>query len=443
MSRLLSLSLVLLAGLVAAGRADDNWPQFRGSRSLGTAADAPTLPDTWSTAQNVVWKTNVPGRGWSSPVVWGDRIFLTSVISEGKTEEARKGLYIGGERMKPPTDVHRWMVYCLDWQTGSIRWEKTARHGVPDSTRHIKNSYASETPVTDGERLYAYFGNLGLYCYDLDGKELWSRKLGTYKTRFGWGTAASPVLYRDRLYIVNDNEEHSFLVCLDKKTGDEVWRVDRDEKSNWATPFVWENERRTELITSGTKKVRSYDLDGKLLWELKGMSQITIPTPFAADGLLYIASGYVMNPLRPVYAIRPGAAGDISLKEGETSNPFIAWSHKAAAPYNPSPLVHGDYFYVLRDRGLFSCYDSKTGKPLYTDQRLGAPAFTSSPWAYNGKVFCLSEDGDTFVLQAGPEFKLLGKNRLDELCLATPAIAQGSLILRTETKLYRLQQGMK
>jgi outer membrane protein assembly factor BamB len=443
MSRSLSPSLVLLAGLVATGRADNNWPQFRGSRSLGTAADAPSLPETWSTTQNVVWKTDIPGRGWSSPVVWGDRIFVTAVISEGKTEEARKGLYIGGERMKPPTDVHLWKVYCLDFQTGSIRWETTAHKGVPEGTRHIKNSYASETPVTDGERLYAYFGNLGLYCYDLDGKELWSRKLGTYKTRFGWGTAASPVLYKDRLYVVNDNEEHSFLVCLDKKTGSEIWRVDRDEKSNWATPFVWENERRTELITSGTKKVRAYDLDGKLLWELKGMSQITIPTPFAADGLLYIASGYVMNPLRPVYAIRPGAAGDISLKEGETSNAFIAWSYKAAAPYNPSPLVYGDYFYVLRDRGLFSCYDAKTGKPLYTDQRLGASAFTSSPWAYNGKVFCLSEGGDTIVIQAGPEFKLLGKNRLEELCLATPAIAHGSLIVRTETKLYRLQQGAK
>jgi outer membrane protein assembly factor BamB len=443
MWRFASLILFLPAGLASTVRADGNWPQFRGNQALGTSADEATLPGTWSTTQNVVWKTAVPGRGWSSPIVWGDRIFLTSVISEGNTETARKGLYIGGERMTPPSDIHRWMVYCLDWETGKIVWQKIAHEGVPDGSRHIKNSYASETPVTDGERLYAYFGNLGLYCYDLDGKDLWSRKLGTYKTRFGWGTAASPVLHKDRLYIVHDNEEHSFLVCLDKKTGQEVWRVDRDEKSNWATPFVWENEQRTELVTSGTNRVRSYDPDGKLLWELKGMSMITIPTPFASGGLVYIASGYVMNPLRPVYAIRAGATGDISLKEGETSNTYIAWFHKAAAPYNPSPLVYGDYFYVLRDRGFLSCYDAKTGKAIYADQRLGAPAFTSSPWAYNGKVFCLSEDGDTFVIKAGPEFKLLGKNSLDELCLATPAIARGSLILRTQTKLYRIRKGAK
>ncbi len=422
--------------------ADMNWPQFRGSRALGVSDEA-DLPDTWSTTQNVVWKTDIPGRGWSSPITWGDKIFVTAVIKEGEYETAKKGLYFGGERLKPPTAVHRWMVSCLDWQTGRILWERQAHRGVPVSTSHIKNSYASETPVTDGERLYAYFGNLGLFCYDMDGKELWSRKWGSFKMALGWGTAASPVLYQDRIYLVNDNEEQSFLVALDKKTGQQIWRVERDEKSNWATPFIWQNELRTELITPGQGKVRSYDLDGKLLWEFSGMSKITIPTPFAQFGLLYICSGYVLDSARPIFAIRPGASGDISLKEKETSNAYIVWSQKQAGPYNPSPVLYGDYLYVLYDRGFFACYDARTGKEIYDKQRMGpgASAFTASPWAYAGKIFCLSEDGDTFVIQAGPAYKLLGKNSLDEMCMATPALVRGSLLIRTETKLYRIQKG--
>src|SRR5262249_19205280 len=194
------------------------------------------------------------------------------------------------------------MVYGIDFKTGKVLWEKQAHKGLPATPIHIKNSYASETPVTDGERVYAYFGNVGLFCYDMDGKEVWSRKLGTYKMRLGWGTAASPVLHRDRIYVVNDNEEQSFMVALDKKTGEQIWRVEREEKSNWATPFVWENELRTEIVTPGTNKVRSYDLDGKVLWELTGMSAITIPTPFTKFGLLYIGSGYVLDPRRPLYA---------------------------------------------------------------------------------------------------------------------------------------------
>jgi outer membrane protein assembly factor BamB len=442
MARLFAFACLVSALLVAGGLADSNWPQFRGAKALGTT-DETNLPDTWSTTDNVAWKTTIPGRGWSSPIVWGDKIFVTSVINEGQSEAPRKGLYFGGERPEPPKSVHRWMVYGLDWKTGKILWERLAHRGIPASASHIKNSYASETPVTDGERLYAYFGNQGLYCYDLDGRELWSRKLGTYKMKLGWGTAASPVLHKDRLYVVHDNEEHSFLIALDKKTGQPVWQVDRNEKSNWATPYIWENGLRTEIVTPGSNKVRSYDLNGKLLWELSGMSPITIPMPFSAFGLLYISSGYVLNAHRPLYAIRPGATGDISLTKDEDSNQYVVWHQKQGAPYNPSPLVYGEYLYVLRDRGFFSCYDAKTGKEIYPPQRLGAEAFTASPWAYDGKIFCLSEDGDTFVIQAGPEYKILGKNSLQEMCMATPAIVRGSLILRTETKLYRIRKGAK
>jgi outer membrane protein assembly factor BamB len=432
------LLAVLLGSLWCSSTlAADNWPQFRGPAAGVSEGD--NLPDRWSTTTNVVWKSEVPGRGWSSPVVWGDKVFLTSVVTDGKFEDPKKGLYFGGERRQPSTDLHHWMVWCFDFQTGKKLWEKEAHQATPPSTVHLKNTYASETPVTDGERLYAYFGNVGLFCYDLDGKELWSETWGSFKTRFGWGTAASPAYHQGRIFIVNDNEEKSFLVALDAKTGKQLWRVERDEKSNWATPFVWENERRTELVTSGTNRVRSCDLDGKLLWELGGLSSITIPTPFARHGLLYVCSGYVLDPKKPVFAIRPGAEGDLTA-EGADGTKHLAWHLKSAGPYNPSPLVYGDYLYVLYDLGLLSCYDARNGQALYEKARLGGQ-FTASPWGYGGKVFCLNEDGDTYVIEAGPTFKELRTNSLDEMCLATPAAVRNSLLVRTLTKLYRIEDG--
>jgi len=434
-------ALSFIALLLTTAMAQSNWAQFRGPGSLGVAED-PNLPDKWSTTENVAWKTEIPGTGWSSPAVWGDSIFVTSVVSSVAGEPPKKGLYFGGER-KPPTDIHTWTVYCVDFKTGKIRWQQEVKKGPPDSPRHLKNSYASETPVTDGERVYAYFGNVGLFCFDMNGKLLWSKKWGPFATRYGWGTAASPVLYKGRVYVVNDNDTESFMIALNAKTGEQIWRVEREQGTNWATPYVWENGSRTEIITPGTKRTRSYDLNGKSLWEFTGMSSIAIPTPFSRHGLVYIASGYVGDQLRPVYAIKPGASGDISLKPGETSNAFIAWYQPQAGPYNPSPIVYGDYYYTLYDRGFFTCHDAKTGSEVYAKVRIdpGVNAFTSSPWAYNGKIFCLSEDGDTFVIQAGKEYKLVGKNSLDEMCMATPAIVRGSLIIRTATKLYRITKG--
>lgn len=431
-------ALVIAVVLHATAIASDRWPQFRGPESLGVVED-PSLPDTWSETQNVAWKTTIPGMGWSSPIVWGNKIFVTSVINAKETEPVKKGLYFGGER-KAPADEHRWMVYAVDFKSGKILWEREVHKAVPTFSRHLKNSYASETPVTDGERVYAYFGNVGLFCFDLKGKLLWSKKWPAVNTRFGWGTAASPVVHQDRIYVVNDNDTKSFLVALNKKTGEQVWEVERAEASNWATPYIWNNGQRTEIITPGTKRVRSYDLNGKLLWEFTGMSSIAIPTPFSKFGLLYISSGYVQDQLRPVYAIRPGASGDISLKQGEMSNSYIAWHQPQAGPYNPSPIIYGDLYYTLLDRGFFTCHDAKTGKEIYGKQRIdpATVAFTSSPWAYNGKLFCLSEDGDTYVIGAGREFKVIGKNSLNELCLATPAIVRGSLVIRTASKLYRI-----
>jgi len=420
--------------------AQENWPQFRGPNA-GVVEDG-VLPTTWSTTENVAWVIDIPGRAWSSPIVWGDRIFVTSAVSQTEAELPKKGLYLGGNRDKPSDKVHCWMVYCIDFDSGKVLWEKCAHQAVPEHPVHVKNTYASETPVTDGQRVYAYFGNVGLFCYDFDGKELWSKQFGTFKMRYNWGTAASPVLYKDRIYIVNDNDEQSFIVALDKKTGEQIWRTDRNEKSNWATPYIWENKQRSEIITPGTDKIRSYSLDGKLLWELGGASAITIPTPFARHGLLYVTSGFIADKKRPLFAIRPGAKGDITLNDDQNSNQYIAWCQKQGGPYNPTPIVYGDYLYVLLDRGTLNCYDARTGDEIYSKKKIaaGANAFTASPWANDGKIFCLSEDGDTFVIQAGTEFKVLGCNKLNEMCMATPAAVRGSLIIRTLSKLYRIRR---
>ena len=445
-----SLCVVILAAPLRAADRDDgaqNWPQLRGAKSLGIPdTDSANLPDHWSTTENVLWKTDLPGRGWSSPVVWGNKVFLTSVINTGESEAPKKGLYFGGDRPKPPEAPHQWKVYCLNLDTGTVEWDRLVHEGPPASGVHLKNSYASETPVTDGKRLYCYFGNQGLYCFDLQGNEIWCQTWTPHKTRLSWGTAASPVLYRGRLYIVNDNDEESFLVCLDGATGEQIWRVERDEKSNWSTPFIWENSLRTEIITTGTNKCRSYDLDGNLLYEFGGMSSITIAVPYAQDGLLYVSSGYVMDKKKPLLAIRPGASGDISLAEDQTSNDYIVWCQKDGAAYNPTSIVYKGLLYVLLDRGFMACYDAHNGEMIYDKQRLPeGKAFTSSPWAYDGKIFCVNEDGKAFVIRAGREFEVLRTCDLadDDMCMATPAIVGDKVLLRTAARLYCLKKGAK
>lgn len=431
------LAIVLACAAATLSAADVPWPQFRGPGARGVAEGA-NLPERWSATENIAWKVDVPGTGWSSPIVAGDRIFLTSVISASETEKPVKGLYFGGER--PASTVeHRWVVTALDLASGRTLWTRDAHRAVPAFARHLKNSYASETPVTDGERLYVLFGNVGLYCYDLAGSLVWSQKVEPVRMRNGWGTASSPVLHDGRLYLVNDNDQQSFVTALDAKTGKALWRLPREEGSNWSTPYVWQHAGRTEIVTTGTQKVRSYSLDGKPLWELRGMSTIVIPTPFSAHGLLYVSSGYVGDTHRPAYAIRPGASGDITI--GEPSSPkFVAWYQPQGGPYNPSPLVYGDYYYTLYDRGFLTAHDARTGAEVYGKQRIDpeAGAFTASPWAYNGKIFASSEDGVTYVIRAGATYELLGRNRLDEFTMATPAIAGDSLILRTASAVYRI-----
>ena len=446
---------------------NDNWTSFRGGNALSTAEDDPRLPTTWSTTENVVWQTPIDGLGWSSPVVWEDRIFLTTVVSDGVTQEPRMGLYFPfgspetspglgfpdpkpGDLMEREKDVHHWLVYALDFESGDVVWTSEVNTGEPLFDRHLKNTFASSTPVTDGERVYAYFGNVGVFALDMAGDVVWERRFDPTKTRFGWGPAASPVLHDGTLFIVNDNDERSFVVALDAATGEERWRADREEDTNWSTPFVWEHEGRTELVTTGTNQVRSYDLEGRELWRFGGLSSITIPQPFSAHGLLYISSGYIGDAVKPVLALRPGAEGDISLREGERSNDFVVWSDDTAAPYHPTPLVYGDYYFTLHDRGFFTVHDARTGEELYfTEEQVGnqevrqrvargTGGFSASPWAYNGKIFVISEDGDTYAIDTTNDFRVVATNSLDEVAMSSPAIARGSLFIRTRSQLWRL-----
>ena len=441
------------------------WPQFRGPRGSGIA-DGKDIPLEWSAKQNVRWSIDVPGRGWSSPIVWRNKVFVTSAISPGSTKQPQAGIfgndYIAAllaqglseeeamrrvrnrdiEAAEDLTADVRWMVYCIDAGSGRVEWEREAHKGKPVGGRHRKNSFASETPVTDGENVYAYFGNVGLFCYSFKGDLLWSCKWDPHKMYLDFGTASSPVLHGNRVYIQNDNEEECFLSAIDVKTGKEVWRVPRNpesgRRSNWATPYVWENQARTEIIAIGHGRIISYDLDGKELWRLGGMKGMPIPLAISDSQLLYVGAGDQTGATRPLFAVRPGAAGDISLRPGETSNTYVAWFLERSSAYIPSPLAYRNRLYVVQDNGIMAAYESRTGRQVYK-ARIGAGAtFSSSPWASNGKIFCLSEDGDTYVIQAGDEYKLLGQNSIGEMCLATPAIADGSLFLRTMTKLYRI-----
>ncbi len=432
-------AIVLTVSLTQRVGAEDEWRQFRGPGARGVSENS-NLPEQWSETDNILWSWDDSGRGWSSPIVTAGRIFLTTVTrEEGEPEAAKPGLYFGGDRSEPPKVVHDWRIVCLDLETGELLWERSLHKGLPQTPRHIKNSYASETPVTDGQRVYAMFGDVGLYCLTIDGEPVWSMELPPCETRNDWGTAASPVLHGERLYLISDNEDESYLMALDKTNGDIIWRVERDEPSNWSTPYVWENELRTEIITPGRGLIRSYDLDGNLLYKLDGCSPITIATPFSDAGLLYVSSGYVMSPNRPIFAIRPGASGDISLAEGETSNDYIVWCQLKGAPYNPSTLLYKELLYVLYDRGLVATFDSVTGEPVHPQQRIsGGRNFTTSPWAANDRVFFLDEFGTTYVYQAGKDFALLHKNKLpsDEMYMATPAMVGDKLLIRSSKRLY-------
>jgi outer membrane protein assembly factor BamB len=457
-----------LALAPAAAWAD--WPQFRGPGGSGVV-EGP-MPAGWSAESNVKWKTPIPGAAWSCPVVVGDKVFLTTAYSENQPRprsgfgggQGKGGRPGGGERPKdapqgkggygrgtPPDAVYQWRVLCLDRNSGKILWNQLAREGRPRISTHPSNTFASETPATDGERLYAYFGMEGLFCYDLDGKLLWKKDLGHFPMQNGWGTASSPVVDAGRLFIQCDNEEKSFLAAFDAKTGDELWRVDRQEKSGWSTPYVWRAKGRTDLVAIGSRHVRGYDpATGRQVWELAVGGGQCSASPVGDENLLYVGTNIAgggrpggddaaPRPGGRLFAVKAGASGDITPKDGASSSAGVAWVAARAWPAAASPLVYRGHLYIFeRNGGMVSCYDAVTGQPAYTRERIsGAKAFWASPWAHDGKIFALDEDGQTHILKAGPKFELLGKNELTkELYWSTPAASGGTLLIRGVDHLY-------
>jgi outer membrane protein assembly factor BamB len=420
-----------------------NWPSFRGPRASG-AADGQHVPASWDVAggRNVLWKAAIPGPGHSSPVVWGERVFITTAVSGAGTTPFRFGLYGDGDPAKDQSK-HQWRVYCLDAATGKVLWERTAHEGVPRVKRHLKSSHANPTPATDGKSLVVSFASEGLHCYDLDGNMRWRQDLGVIDAgafnapELQWGAASSPILYRDLVIVQCDRQKESFLAAYDRATGRRVWLTPRDEIPSWGTPTVYDGPPRAELIVNATNHVCGYDpLTGQELWRIGPNSQITTPTPVVGEGLIFVTSGY--HPIQPIYAIRPGASGDISLKPGEEANTYVAWSKRRGGPYTPTPLVYGPHLYTCSNQGIVHCYEARTGKEVYRQRLGGSGGYSASPVAADGRIYFASEAGDIRVVRAGPAFELLAVNKMDEPCLATPAISGGKLFVRTQSHLYAI-----
>ena len=437
------LKLVLVfcfVGLSAAvpAFAQQNWPQFRGASASGISEGTP-LPVKWNveTGENILWKTPIPGLSHASPVVWDNKVFIATAISSIPKPYFRAGLYGDVDSDKDLTK-HTWKLYCLDKKTGKVLWEKIAVEGIPKTKRHIKSTFASSTPATDGKNVVVFFGSEGLYCFDLDGKLQWKADLGVldagwfFDPDYQWGIATSPIIYKDLVIVQCDIQKDSFIAAYSLKTGKQVWKTSREEIPSWGTPTVYEGKSRSELVTNATQAIRSYDpLTGKELWSMKGNPEVTATTPISAFDLIFISNSY--RPNQPLYAIKPGASGDISLKQGQETNEFVQWSKQRGGSYMPTPLVYGDYLYVCANQGVLTVYEAKTGVRVY-QQRIGdqGGSYSASPVAGDGKIYLSSEDGDVFVVKAGPKYELLSSNKVGEVMMATPAISEGTIIIRAQ-----------
>jgi outer membrane protein assembly factor BamB len=422
-----------------------HWPQFRGPGAIGVG-DGAKLPDTWSSqGAGILWKVPIPGLAHSSPVVWGDRVFVTTAVSSAANATFKPGLYGDGTASEDRT-VHRWQVLALDKRTGKVLWEQTAFEGPPREKRHIKATYANATPATDGRYVVAFFGSQGLYAYDLDGKLQWKRDLGRLDAGaydspdYEWGTASSPILYKDLVIVQCDQQKDSFVMGLRVKDGTTAWKTPREELPSWATPTVYPGDKRSrpELVTNAPKFIRGYDPEtGAELWRLGRSSNITAPTPIFDQDLIVVMSG--RRPNAPIFVVKAGALGDITLPEGATAGRNVLWTKTQAGSYMPTPLIYQGHLYVLKNQGILVCYDLRSGEKRYEERLAGVTSgFSASPVAADGKLYLPSEDGDILVVKAGPAFQLLGRNAMGQPLMATPAFSEGMLLVRGERDLFAI-----
>jgi outer membrane protein assembly factor BamB len=437
-------AVICLLGCAAAHA--QNWPHFRGDMA-GGIADGANPPASFNVEKgtNVLWKTPIPGISVSSPVIWDGTVYAVTSISADPKSEFRAGLYGDTEPAKD-NGPHTWKLYAVDLKTGKIEWERTLHEGVPKTKRHPKASQSSASPAVDGKRVIAWFGSEGLHAYDHSGKQLWKKDLGVidsgwfFDPDYQWGVASSPMIWKDRVFLQVDQQRGSFIACFDAASGKELWRTSRDEIPTWGSPAVLEYGGKAQLVTNGTKAIRSYDpMTGKLLWSLRGNSEITCPTPIAAGGLIYIAAGY--PPMQPIYAVKWSASGDITLQGDATSNEHIAWSLKRGGSYQPTPLIYGGLLYVCSNQGVLSAYDGKTGERLYQQRIAGkGGSFSASPIAADGRIYLASEDGEIHVVKAGPKPETLASNQVGEVMMGTPAISRGVLVIRTMKHLVAIAE---
>jgi outer membrane protein assembly factor BamB len=441
--------ITLTSGERLSSRADQknasgNWPSFRGFEASGVA-EKQNLPDTWNakSGENILWRTPLPGLAHSSPVVWGNKIFVTSAVSSDPKATFRPGLYGDGDASKDRS-VHRWMIYAIDKRSGKITWERVAHQGEPVEKRHIKSTYANSSPATDGRIVVAWFGSQGVFAYDVNGKFLWKVDLGRVDLgaydipTYEWGPASSPIIWNGLVILQCDTQTDSFLLALDAATGKTVWKTERDELPSWGTPTIATTANGPVLVANASNFIRGYDpKTGKELWRLGGSSKITAPTPIYGEGLFVVASG--RGPERPIFVVRPDARGDLTLADGKTASEAIVWSRTGRGSYMPTPLIYNGALYVLANNGTFDAYDLKSGNELYR-QRLATvgSGFSASPVAADGKIYLSNEDGEILVVAAGEKFNLLATNSMGELLMATPALSDGVMYVRSSASLFAI-----
>jgi len=429
-----------LCCIISAGAQTDymtQWPQFRGPFANGIV-ETTAIPDNWdvNTGENIRWNLQIPGLGHSSPIVWDNRLFVTTAISGSGNDSLKVGLYGDIDEVGDRSE-HEFRLYCIDKNTGDILWDRLVFRGIPKTERHTKSSHANPTPATNGEYVVAFFGSEGLYCYDLDGELVWKQDFG--KMNAGpytdpdveWGFASSPIVHENRVVVQCDFLGDGFIASLDLKTGREIWRTARDEISTWSTPNFYNMEPHRQVVVNGYQHIGGYDFEtGKEIWKLGNGGDAPVPTPVFGHGLIYVHGSH--GRYSPIFAIKPEAKGDITLHKDSISNVFIQWSIKRGAAYMPTNLVYGDYLYNLRMNGNLTCYDALTGKVIYKERLPEARGITSSGVASGGKLYYATEQGDVYVVKAGPKFEVVSRNPLEDLIMTTPAISENMIFFRTQ-----------